>query len=202
MIPINLAVEDELSEMVLRRLITESGREYCPGKCHRRGGFGYLKNRINAFNGAAKKGIPFIVLTDLDQAECAPSLIHKWLKQPPHPNLMFRVAVREVEAWLLASRVQFAKFLGISENAIPHPVDQLRDPKQTLLQLAKKSRKRRLREAIVPAENSTATIGPDYNGALGEFVRTTWDIAEARIHSESLRRTVLALQHFQPDWKA
>jgi len=36
-----------------------------------------------------------------------------------HPNFLFRVAVREVEAWLLAHREGIARFLGISEHLVP-----------------------------------------------------------------------------------
>jgi len=43
----------------------------------------------------------------------------KWLPYPKHPNLLFRVAVKEVEAWLLAHRAAFATFLGISDKLIP-----------------------------------------------------------------------------------
>ena len=75
----------------------------------------------------------------------------KWLPYPKHPNLLFRVAVKEVEAWLLAHRAAFATFLGISDKFIPQEqVDTIPDPKQFLINLAAKSKKRKVRDAIVP----------------------------------------------------
>jgi len=72
-IPIHIAVEDPLSEAVLRKILICSNRPYIVGSCFNRGGFGYLKKNIRGFNNAAK-GTPFLVLTDLDRTECAPVL--------------------------------------------------------------------------------------------------------------------------------
>src|SRR5580658_879547 len=97
-IPINLATEDELSEAVLRRLLGFAERGYEIGIVYRRGGFGYLRRTVRGWNRAAP-GIPFMVLTDLDHHPCPRALIDDWLTEPQHPNFLFRVAVREVEAW-------------------------------------------------------------------------------------------------------
>ena len=99
-IPLHLAVEDPLSEAVLRELLCQSGRPFAIGRCYQRGGFGYLRKTIQGFNNAAK-GIPFAVLTDLDRYPCPMALIADWLRVPRHSNLLFRVAVHEVEAWIL-----------------------------------------------------------------------------------------------------
>lgn len=80
-IPIHIAVEDFLSEMVLRVMLEQSGRQFAVGACLGRTGFGYLKKKIASFNKAAR-GIPFIILADLDQTECPPILINKWLPVP------------------------------------------------------------------------------------------------------------------------
>ena len=65
-IPINLAVEDPLSEIVLRVMLQQSGHHYAVGTCFGHHGFGYLKKRANGFNNVSQ-GTPFLVLTDLDQ---------------------------------------------------------------------------------------------------------------------------------------
>jgi hypothetical protein len=96
-IPVNLAVEDELSDEVLRRLLQYTGRAYHIGATYGRSGFGYLRSTIRGWNRAAR-GVPFIVLTDLDTHTCPPILIRDWLAEPLNPNLLLRVAVREVEA--------------------------------------------------------------------------------------------------------
>lgn len=199
-IPINLAVEDDLSEAVLKEMLKQSQRPFSVGICLKRRGSGYLKKNLPGINHAAK-GSPYLVLTDLDKTECPLALITQWLSHPKHPNLIFRVAVREVEAWLLAHREAFAQFLGISGSLIPEDVESVPDPKQLLINLTKKSKKRYLRDAIMPAPNSTAKIGKDYNGQLIQFVNQNWQIELAKTHSRSLERAINAIAHFEPTWK-
>ncbi|MFN8453408.1 MAG: hypothetical protein U0401_01855 [Anaerolineae bacterium] len=199
-IPINLAVEDTLSEAVARKILRESGQPYSVGICYSRRGFGYLKKMIKPFNYTAK-GMPYLVLTDLDESECPLALINEWLLHPKHPNLLFRIAVKEVESWLLANQSAFAKFLGIREELIPTDVDRIDNPKQFLVNLARESRYRSLREAIIPRRNSTAQVGPDYNGRLIYFVEKYWQVQVAVEHSLSLRRTFNTLSTFEPTWE-
>lgn len=199
-IPINLAVEDDLSEAVLKEILKQSQRPFSIGTCLKQRGYGYLKKRLPGINKAAK-GSPYIVLTDLDKTECPLALITGWLSHPKHPNLIFRVAVREVEAWLLAHREAFAQFLGISVDLVPKDVDSVRDPKQLLIELTKRSKKRYLRDAIVPARNSTTKIGRDYNSQLIQFVNQNWQAELAKTHSRSLERAVNAIVYFEPTWK-
>jgi len=196
-IAINLAVEDALSEAVLREMLKQSERPFSVGSCLCRGGYGYLKRILPGLNYAAQ-GMTYLILTDLDRAECPLELIYEWLTQPKHPNLLFRVAVREVEAWLLAHREAFADFLGISKSLIPTNVDEITDPKQSLINLSRKSRKRSLRDAIAPAPDSTAKIGKDYNGQLIKFVQNDWRVAEAQVNSPSLQRAMNAIINYQP----
>jgi len=195
-IPINLAVEDDLSEAVLTKMLPA---RYDVGVCYKKGGFGYLKKKIRGFNDASNS-MPFLVLTDLDMGECAPVLIEEWLPVPVHHNLLFRVAVREVESWVLADHDRFAKFLGIRKTLVPVNVDTIDDPKEYLINLARGSRSRDLREDIVPAKGSTAKQGPGYNDRLVSFVREFWDPCEAMRNSPSLARTIRAVENFQPEW--
>lgn len=199
-IPINIAVEDPLSEAVLRKILLCSEQPYIIGSCFSRGGFGYLKKSIRGFNNAAK-GIPFLVLTDLDRTGCAPMLIREWLPISGHRNLMLRVAVREVEAWILADRSAFATFLMISKNLVPVNADEIDDPKRLVVNLARKSKQREVRKAIVPGLKSTAKVGPDYNGSLMLFAERFWNIDEAVKNSPSLERTVRAVKEFQPEFR-
>lgn len=194
---INLGYEDELSERVLKTLLSRSGRAYVVGTCYTGGGFGYLKSRISGFNNAAK-GTPFLILTDLDTADCAPSLMREWLPTPKHPHLLLRVAVREVEAWLIADREQMARFLGVQVDLIPQTFDAMADPKAELIRLARLSPKREVRADIVPRPNSTSQQGPDYNARMAEFVERYWRPDVAALHSLSLRRTVQAIVRFRP----
>lgn len=197
---ISLAVEDQLSEVVLKKILSIAKDRFLVSTCYSRGGFGYLKKNIASFNNAAK-GIPFVVLTDLDASECPPALIREWLPYPKHHNLLFRIAVREVEAWLLADRKGSAGYLGIAIESIPLDVESIKDPKQALIELTKKSIKRRIRESIVPGSKSGARQGPDYNGALITFVNEFWNITVAKENSVSLKKTVKSVIDFKPVYR-
>lgn len=197
-IPVNLAVEDSLSEYVLRKVIKKSNKRVVIGRCFGKTGFGYLKRAISGFNNASKSGTYFCVLTDLDTTECPPALIRKWLPDGKHPNLIFRIAVREVESWLLAHREAFAKYIGVSEDLVPLEVEDIEDPKKFLIDLVRKSRTHYLRSDIVPKAGSTATIGPDYNGRLIAFVEQMWNPHTAKKNSASLRSAMKAIATFDP----
>lgn len=197
--PVNIVVEDYLSEVALRRVLAGSSVGYIVGTCYSGRGYGNIRQKMSAFNNAAK-GMPYVVLVDL-VAGCAPMQIRQWLPIPKHPNLLCRVAVREIESWLLADRSGLASFLGIARKLVPSNPDEIPDPKECLVNLAKRSRKRDLREALAPKPNSTAKVGPDYNGQVAYFVANRWDIAEAAKNSDSLRRAVHAIDTFKPVWE-
>lgn len=123
------------------------------------------------------------------------------LKHPRHANLLLRVAVKEVEAWILGCRSAFAQFLGISDKLIPRQVDEIEDPKEFVVSLARRSRRRDVRVGITPAKGSTARVGPDYNGRMVEFVQEYWIPEIAEENSPSLRRTRRILAEFEPAWE-
>ena len=101
-----------------------------------------IKKQIKAYNSAAQHGYYFVI-TDLDDDyECAPSLIQNWLPDQRNKQLLFRVAVHEIESWLLADKKNFAAFLSISQEVIPLEPDKDMDPKRTVISLAKKSKKK------------------------------------------------------------
>ena len=191
-----LGVEDDLSEAVARRLLQHANRGYDVGAVYGGRGFGDLKRNIRGWNSLSKT-FPFLLLTDLDQTPCPPMLKNDWYPYPYHPNLIFRVAVREVEAWLLADASGFAAYLGVSKDIVPPKPETLLDPKSTLIQITRRSRLRKIRECIVPLENSTAQIGPDYNACLSEFVRNDWNVSTATKSSASLARAVARLRGFE-----
>ena len=197
-IPVNLATEDELSEVTLITVLAQVNR-YEIGVAYRRGGFGYLRRTIHGWNQAAK-GVPFIVLTDLDTVECPARLINDWLQTAKHPNLLFRVAVREVESWILADPGNLSEFLGVKRALIPAETDAIENPKAAIVGLARRSRSKAVRESIAPRKGSTAKQGPDYNGCLGSFVREHWNIDIAKRNSPSLSRTLDRLASFVPVW--
>ena len=173
-IPINLAVEDELSDFVMRRVLHDVGG-YSVGMTYGRGGYGYLRKTVCGWNAAAK-GCPFAVLTDLDKYSCPAALIADWLPVPMHPNLLFRVAVREIESWLLADQKSLSSFLGVPERNISQQPDELPDPKAFLVNIARNSRRSLVRESIVPRSGSTANRVPATTGASGGLFEIDGDL--------------------------
>ena len=200
-IPLNLAVEDALSEAVARRLLQESTQDYAIGSTYGLTGSGYLRKMTPAFNNASK-GTPFLMMTDLNHYECPPELMAEWLTRPKHGNLLFRIAVRETEAWLLADRRGFANFLGVRVALIPENADQIPHPKEELVSIAARSPRKELRVDIVPKPGSTSKVGPTYNGRLILFVNSVWDIHSAEADSPSLAGALRVLREFQPTWAA
>ncbi len=147
-IPIYLAVEDDLSEWMLRRTLHDHPIDFTIGPVFKKGGFGYLKKKTPAFN-ELSKAAPVLMLTDLDDCSCPPELLNKWLTKPKNPNFMLRVAVREVEAWLLGCDQELRDFLSLRKVvSFPNP-ETLKDPKLELLKLADSSSRRIIRKAIV-----------------------------------------------------
>jgi len=196
---IAIATEDELSETLIETLLHHSGRPVQIAQRFRQHGFGYLKSRMDVFNQMARWR-PVLVLTDLDQGACAPQLRKDWLRhQSPAPNLLFRVAVREVEAWLLADGEAFARFLGIDPSRVPALPEALPDPKQALLGLVRKSRQRDLKRDILPTPGARTVQGLGYNEQLCRFVRDHWRVDRAIPHSPSLNRAWQRIQAWPID---
>ena len=108
----------------------------------------------------------------------------------------FRVAVRKIEAWLLADRDRVANFLGISVSKVPGNPDGLNDPKQTMVSLASRSRRQDIRQEMVPRPESGRQVGPAYTSRLIEFVNDplkSWSPDLAGENSDSLRRFLSSL---------
>ena len=183
-----LAVEDRLSDAVATKILETFGV-----KIVKRIGFqgkSDLERKTPELNRAANS-ITVFMLTDLDTPrECPPGLIRSWIKGPINPMFFFRVAVMEVESWVIADRIGFAAFLSIPLHRIPSPTDDILNPKEFLLSLARRSKKKSVREALLPAQGTTFSVGNAYNTLLSEFVREHWDLERAATVSPSLKRTL------------
>ena len=190
-----IAVEDELSGAVMGRLIAFSGRNFSINRIFNARGNTQLKAGMTKFR-AASRVIPHIVLTDMDRCPCPPELIDNWNANQLPPQLLFRVAVREVEAWLMADRVGIAEFLHIDVSKVPQLPETEADPKRTLVNLARRSKKRRFAQEIVPEAGSSAQRGPLYNTHFVNFVNTSWDIEQACLCAPSLARTLSRISTF------
>lgn len=193
---ITLGAEDELSEIVGRRLISE----HAPGlqiiDTIGLQGNRQLRQQLRRLNQIAIYRHPVLVLTDLDRPQsCPPELLREWTQSRAiSPNLLLRVAVLEIESWLLADRQGVAGWLSLAVNQVPSDPESILDPKRTLIELAGRSRNRALREAIVPRRGAgTHHTGPGYNESVGEYAINLWNTEVARSNAPSLDRAIMRI---------
>ena len=187
-----LAAEDEPGLAVGRKLVEEAPPLTIYREENARG-FGRLKVKTPNFQQMGNHGLPVLMITDLDTRPCPPEMIDDWLNEAPSPGFLFRICVREVEAWLLAHRVAMAHFLGVAISRIPTTPELLLNPKAKLIEVAQYSSHRKIRLGLKPI--GTSTIGPDYNRLLGDFIRDSWNADVAAKTSPSLARARERIQH-------
>ena len=145
------------------------------------------------FNQIATHYGPVLVLTDLDRPQsCPPQLVRDWIgAMNPSPDLLVRVAVLEIEAWIMADRTGFAEWLGLASNIITRQPEDVLDPKRELAALALRSRTRSLRSGLVrESRDGSFAPGPDYNAQVGRFASDLWNPEAARLNSPSLDRAI------------
>ena len=196
---ISLVYEDILSEAVLRKVIQESPREYNILHNFNKNGKTKIDKTLKKYNQASRI-YPFLVLRDLDtDHDCAPELVKKLIDFTPSKNFLFHIAVREIDSWLLADRASVSRFLGVRMGDVPSPPDEIVNPKEMLISLARKSRFRNIRESIPPLPKSTAKQGPGYNIELTFFIKNHWNTKNAAKNSPSLARLIRRLEIFSPE---
>lgn len=189
-IVISSAVEGVVDEAVVKRLIIEAGGEI--GPIYGKRGKSHLKQKVHGYNNAARH-TPWIVLIDLNrESDCSPPLKALWLPNPG-PFMCFRIAVREIEAWLLADRERFASFFRVRLSDVPAEPELLDDPKEEVIELAQRSRSRDIRLDMVPRPGSGRKIGPAYVSRFIEYVsdrQKGWRPERAARSAESLNRSL------------
>src|SRR5581483_7564673 len=196
------AVEGLVDETLLRRICQHVGTSL--GEVYGRKGKAHILSRINGYNNSARFR-HWVVLLDLDNdGACAAEVLREWLPAPA-PMMRLRIAVREIEAWLLGDRERLAAYLSVSLNHLSEDPECLADPKLELVNLARKSRRRAIREDMVLISGSGQPVGPAYTSRMIEFIQSPivgWRPDIAAVNSESLRRCIGALsdlgQHRPP----
>ncbi len=185
------AVEGLVDETILRRLVQVAGGT--AGSVYGKKGKAQLGRQLGGYNNAANNSL-WSVLRDLDyDAPCAAELRSRLLPSPA-PLMCFRIAVRAAETWLMADRQRLAMFLAVAESLIPADPESLQDPKHTLVEIARRSRKRDIRTDMVPGSSSGRSVGSAYAGRLIEFVETSWCPEAAAATSDSLMRCLKRLK--------
>jgi hypothetical protein len=187
-----VVVEGDTDEAVALRILQHV--DVAPGPTYGRNGKTWIRERMPGFVNAANHS-PWLVIVDLDSdGDCAPPLIPSWVP-PPSPSLLcFRMTVREVEAWLMGDIDTLATFLSVSVGRLSNDPESLSDPKQSMVEIAQRSRKRAIREDMCPRQGSGRSTGPAYASRLIEYASTTWRPDVAAQTAPSLHRTIACLE--------
>lgn len=155
---VSLLVEGALDEQIGIQLIGHAGHEF--GYAYGKKGWGWIRSSVPGFSKTCRAtGMNYLAIVDLagPPEPCAPILVAGWLPHP-EPGMMLRVAVAEVESWLLADDEGISKFLGIAKNRVGTEPDTLADPKQYLINLARRSRAIAAK-GLVPESGVSASEG-------------------------------------------
>jgi hypothetical protein len=190
-IPLTVAVEGAVDGVVLRSVMASAGAAL--GPLYNTQGVSNLVRRLPGFNAAAEYA-PWIVLMDLDRTNCAPELIANLLPTPSS-QMRFRIAVRTIEAWLLSDGERFATFFSVPGSKVPLDPEAIADPKQAVVNIANHSKRRAIREDLLPVPGSGRRVGPGYEARMIEFVLDPngWRPDVAATRADSLRRCMDAL---------
>lgn len=188
---VTLAVEGKADRLVASRLVGHVGGTV--GMVHGERGKGFLLNGLSGYRHAARH-TPWFVLLDLDRdATCPVPLLQEWMPTPTR-YLCFRIAVRQIESWLLADAEALAEYLDVERRRIPSAPDSLEHPKNVMVALARRSGNRRLREDMTTSSHRSSDTGEGYAGRIMEFAESAWRPKVAAGHSESLQRAIGCLR--------
>lgn len=190
MTPIAIATEDALSEAIALRLIADIPTPHFIQLKLGKTGNGYLRSKMSSWYQMAQHQV-MLVLTDLDRANCLVEFRDQWLVTAPPQNLLLRIAVREVESWVLADHMAMRALVG-AKGVLPAAPDELPDPKQSLLKLAKSAPKQ-IRDDLLKTIDGNLAQGLGYNARLTAWVNSEWSPQRAAERSPSLARARLRL---------
>ncbi|CAB3782343.1 hypothetical protein [Paraburkholderia caffeinilytica] len=182
--------EDELCCAIADALIAHSGIAADIQQRIVAGGAGPFKQKILAMNNVARNVMPVLMIADADQAPCVVTQRNSWLPRDVSQRLSMRLAVKEAEAWVLADHIGFSKFAVVSKDLFPGNPEMEPDPKQALLALVKKSKRRELRDEMLPGKGATSPVGLGYNIHMTEFVKNHWNVGRAVDRAPSLARAI------------
>jgi hypothetical protein len=188
--PVSIGVEGLADAAVARRLLQFVGAE--PGPEYGLKGRPHLLGQLPAYNASASYR-PWLVLADLDHDNCPVDFVLMHAGSVA-PYMCFRVAVRAIEAWLLADVDAIATFLAVRQGQVPGSPDMLENPKRELVNLARRSRHQRIVSDMVPRERSGRAEGPAYTSRITEFIERRWRPEVAAATSPSLRRAIACLE--------
>lgn len=185
-------VEGNVDEAVAQTLASCTG--FSAAQVYVKGGRAKIAAKVRDYFRTAGRH-PWFVLVDLDGDPCPSGLLRSWSVFSHAPSFVCRVAVREIEAWLLADRERFAHFLKVSPATLPAALpEDVAVPKRFIVELAARSRSREIQSDMQPTVRSKRREGPAYSSRLREFIGSYWRPHEARAQSQSLDSCMTRLE--------
>jgi hypothetical protein len=184
---IGLAVEGVADAAAGRTLLRSVGHDVDPARLVVARGKSALDPRIPSLNQAARH-LPWLVLRDADRDadDCPAALRASLLDQPQEAHLCLRLAVRSLEAWLLADPGAFSAHFRVPKGRLPAEPELEIDAKRSLVRLCRASGSRAVRNGMTrPASDHP---GPEYSAMLTEFAREAWRPLHAVEAAPSLSR--------------
>lgn len=182
---------------VARRLILSCGgvpgTDYISSTSRR--GKDRLDARLRGLN-VLGNAQPVLVLRDLDADAACPADLVSRLLPGRTAGLLLRVAVRSVEAWLMADKRRFAATMHLPLRAIPDQPEGLPRPKDALVSIICAHAGRALRRRL-ELEGGATRIQPQLLGAeLSSFADEVWNPVDAASsgRAPSLARAVTRLR--------
>jgi hypothetical protein len=182
--------EDQLCCVLAEQLVLQSNKGAIIQQTTVANGCAPFRSMIGKMNSIAQSVMPVLMLADADQAPCVVTQRNAWMPSHPSPRFSLRLAVREAEAWVLADHEGFSSFAQLSPALMSRSPDDIMDPKQELLRLIRRSKRRDLREEMLPRKGSSSPVGLGYNIHLTQFVCEFWCAQRASERSPSLSRSI------------
>jgi hypothetical protein len=187
---VGLVVEGHVDRIAAEKVLASRGVAVDPMRVIITQGRTRFDARIASYNQAARHGGWFALRdSDLDSHGCPATLRRDLLSVPQSPALCLRLAVRTIEAWLLADADAFADHFAVPVRKVPDDPEALDRPKDALVAACRHSRRREVRTAMVPPPGSRGT-GPEYTAFIGRFGREVWRPGVAAAVAPSLGRAV------------
>lgn len=193
------AVEDDLSEALLRRTCEQIGfNPLAFTKLGRQSGDGQIIKNISKYANLAQHYTVVIIL-DLDRRPCpveyVETLRQNALVNETPKGLILRIAVTEAESWVLADPYSWAGFVGSTIQWVTSRRDWEKvDAKEALIESVKAKASREKKLAIAPRAGGDSKVGLEYNIYLADHVYHDWNALRAAENSESLARFINKLR--------
>lgn len=187
---VGLVVEGHVDRVVCEKLLRSRDVAVDPRRIIITNGKSKLDARLAHYNKAARHG-GWLVLRDADRdaGDCPAALRRSLLTVPQSPPLCLRLAVRTVEAWLLADAEAFSSHFAVVRSRIPvDPEGELR-PKEALVNACRASQRRDVRVGMTPPAGKTG-VGPEYTTFLSDYCRRSWRPDVAAASAPSLTRAL------------